>query len=457
MARIIDAFMQFFDDNGEPLVNGKLKFVESGTNNTDKDTFADINETIANANPVPLDGAGRCPNIFGTGTYNVISFTSDDVQIQQFDPVSSDPSLGAFSEWDSVTIYGEGALVTGDDGLYYRSITAANQNQDPVSSPGQWEQIKFVGVWNTTVVYAASDVVYGSDGLFYISRISSNSGNDPISDDANWRLLNDSPDLLNNVGFTATVVSKALTFALKTNDLSDPTSADKVIAAFRSSTLTTGNYDVISAVTALNIIVPDGATLGFAAAATDFVYLYALNNAGTMELAVSGSILDETVLHTTVAIDATADSDSVLYSTTLRADVPIRLIGRTKIATGAVAGEWDNAPTELNVGSPTDTTNSQQLAKAWVNFNGTGTVAIRDSFNVDSITDNGTGDYTVNFTSGALSDGNYAAIGGSNAVTIRVPDNTVGTHTAAALRLQTYNATHAVNDYSQIQITVFGD
>ena len=36
-------------------------------------------------------------------------------------------------------------------------------------------------------------------------------------------------------------------------------------------------------------------------------------------------------------------------------------------------------------------------AKAWVNFNGTGTPAIRDSFNVSSITDNGTGDFTVNF------------------------------------------------------------
>lgn len=47
-------------------------------------------------------------------------------------------------------------------------------------------------------------------------------------------------------------------------------------------------------------------------------------------------------------------------------------------------------------------------AKAWVNFNGTGTVAIRASFNVSSITDNGTGDYTVNFTN-ALPDANYSA------------------------------------------------
>jgi hypothetical protein len=46
-------------------------------------------------------------------------------------------------------------------------------------------------------------------------------------------------------------------------------------------------------------------------------------------------------------------------------------------------------------------------AKAWVNFNGTSTVAIRASFNVTSITDNGAGDYTVNFTN-AMTDANYS-------------------------------------------------
>ena len=53
--------------------------------------------------------------------------------------------------------------------------------------------------------------------------------------------------------------------------------------------------------------------------------------------------------------------------------------------------------------------------RAWVNFNGTGTVAIRASGNVSSITDNGTGDYTVNFTT-AMVDANYsvASIGAYN-------------------------------------------
>ena len=51
-------------------------------------------------------------------------------------------------------------------------------------------------------------------------------------------------------------------------------------------------------------------------------------------------------------------------------------------------------------------------AKAWVNFNGTGTVAIRRAFNVSSITDNGTGDYSVNFTT-AMPDVNYSAVTGT--------------------------------------------
>jgi hypothetical protein len=63
-----------------------------------------------------------------------------------------------------------------------------------------------------------------------------------------------------------------------------------------------------------------------------------------------------------------------------------------------------NAVTAAKLG----TDEASGLAKAWVNFNGTGAVAIRASYNVSSITDNGTGDYTVNFTT-AFADANYAA------------------------------------------------
>lgn len=59
--------------------------------------------------------------------------------------------------------------------------------------------------------------------------------------------------------------------------------------------------------------------------------------------------------------------------------------------------------------------------KAWVNFNGAGVVAIRASFNVSSITDGGTGTYTINFTT-AIEDANYAVVS-SNPV---ASDNTKG-------------------------------
>lgn len=66
----------------------------------------------------------------------------------------------------------------------------------------------------------------------------------------------------------------------------------------------------------------------------------------------------------------------------------------------------DNSVTYAKVG----TTEQSQLCKAWVNFDGIGTVSIRTSYNVSSITDNGIGDYAVNFTN-SLVDTDYVTIG----------------------------------------------
>jgi hypothetical protein len=65
--------------------------------------------------------------------------------------------------------------------------------------------------------------------------------------------------------------------------------------------------------------------------------------------------------------------------------------------------------TNSNPNQLTTTTGSPAYygARAWVNFNGTGSVSIRASVNVSSISDNGTGDYTVNYST-AMPDGNYS-------------------------------------------------
>lgn len=90
--------------------------------------------------------------------------------------------------------------------------------------------------------------------------------------------------------------------------------------------------------------------------------------------------------------------------------------------------------------------------RAWVNFNGTGTVAINASGNVSSITDNGTGNYTVNFTT-AMPDANYVSFlgngGGYNDMS--------GTHTAIAKQVFTYNFGNppAAADRTPVQVAIF--
>lgn len=95
-------------------------------------------------------------------------------------------------------------------------------------------------------------------------------------------------------------------------------------------------------------------------------------------------------------------------------------------------------------------------AKAWVNFNGAGTVAIRASFNVSSITDNGTGDYTINFTN-ALPDANYAnavtcATGNNNV--LMVYESTTTAKTTSALRIFS-TATGPGVDNAGLNVVVF--
>ena len=84
-------------------------------------------------------------------------------------------------------------------------------------------------------------------------------------------------------------------------------------------------------------------------------------------------------------------------------------------ATGTTTTLGESGDTiQLGAGATAVGFGDESPIKAWVNFNGTGTVAIKDSMNVSSITDNGTGNYIINFTV-AMNDTNYAtAFGGDD-------------------------------------------
>jgi hypothetical protein len=95
--------------------------------------------------------------------------------------------------------------------------------------------------------------------------------------------------------------------------------------------------------------------------------------------------------------------------------------------------------------------------RSWVSFNGVGTVSVVGSGNVSSITDNGTGDYTVNFTT-AMPDANYSTtIGGTRTNTNTLLDGFKKTHTQTVngVSVRTTDTANNATDHAVINIAVF--
>jgi len=200
-------------------------------------------------------------------------------------------------------------------------------------------------------------------------------------------------------------------------------SASSLSLDFRSTTLGSGAVSRVSG-TPANLVISSGSTLGTVNGVQSDIAVLAINNAGTIELAAvnlaGGTRLDEANLITTTAEGGAgaADSSTVIYSTTARTNVAYRVLGIIR-STQATAGTWATAPSliqgyggngALQTAFAAPGAAPMYACRAWVNFNGTGTVAIRASGNVSSITDNGVGEYTVNFTN-AMPDANYVVVG----------------------------------------------
>ena len=112
-------------------------------------------------------------------------------------------------------------------------------------------------------------------------------------------------------------------------------------------------------------------------------------------------------------------------------------------------------------GEGTNTTNLQQgLAKGWSVYNGTGTIAIIDSFNFSSLTDGGSGDYTVTMAT-SMSSINYVAVGSNIGSTSAYYNSFMAsrgfTKTASAYRTRFIHADESSNDMNVSQTMVSGD
>ena len=108
------------------------------------------------------------------------------------------------------------------------------------------------------------------------------------------------------------------------------------------------------------------------------------------------------------------DGEIITYdSSGAPATVGVGTSGQVLTSNGAGSAPSMQSPAAAGADTPLSNlsaTGEQRVCQAWVNFNGTGTVAIRDSYNVSSVTDNGTGDYIVNFTA-SMGNSNFSVAG----------------------------------------------
>ena len=129
--------------------------------------------------------------------------------------------------------------------------------------------------------------------------------------------------------------------------------------------------------------------------------------------------------------DGTVDADTLASGAAVPADGSVT---STKITDGTITTTDCAAAVKSG------------LVKAWIYFDGTGTVGINDSFNVSSLTDNGTGDYQVNFTNN-LANANYAVAGSSHVWSSHLSTIRAETQSTSSVNIEVIEDTRRDSDH----------
>jgi len=192
------------------------------------------------------------------------------------------------------------------------------------------------------------------------------------------------------------------------------------------------------------------------AANSGWITLYTLSTGDAASNTVPTAAIEDNAI-TLAKMAGGTDGELITYDASGNpATVAVGTSGQVLTSNGA-----GSAPTMQTVSAGADTslsnltaTGENKVCQAWVNFDGTDTVAINDSHNVSSITDNGTGNYTVNFST-SMANANYSVSTSGGNHWAPVNTNTIST---SSMVLDIYrDETNGQLDDDAVCAQVFGD
>ena len=325
---------QIYGSDGNPLVGGKIYTYAAGTT-TPLATYTDAGAGTANTNPIILNSLGQA-NIWlaPSSSYKFSVYTSADVLLYTVDNITAP--------------------------IDYLSLVTTLASPPPIGSTapntGAFTTLAATTATITTVnATTVNATTITATGTVTAETLTFEGGGSMTK-----------PSEAGIQSLTATVAANALTVTL-----------NPAVLDFRSTTLTTGVPVSRTIPSAISIVVSSGSTLGTVSAVQSRIVVLALDNAGTVELAVvnisGGNDLTETGLISTTAEggSGTADSASVIYSNTARTNVAYRVVGYVE-STQATAGTWATIPSTVQGygGQALASMSSLGYSQTWQNLTG---------------------------------------------------------------------------------------
>ena len=380
--------------------------------------------------------------------------------------------------WNTNVTYDIGDTVKASDNLFYIALTEPNQGNDPTSSPSDWGP-PFTGVATvvagTNIIVDATDPenpIVINDGV--LSVVGGTGITVDITDPNNPEVSADNNGTVTSVA-TSGLATGGPIIGTGTVDVAKGTGAE----------IDTGTEDA-KAVTPKAVSDAIGSSIqGFDAdttkndTANTFTKTQTWTKGGDVASVAAlilgdGNYFDITGTTTITSIGTKGVGTTIKLHfddalTLTHSATDLILPGAANITTAAgdefefteyAAGDWRCTGYALASGEAISGVATDGVAKAWANLNGTGVIALNDSFNVSGVVDNGTGDYSFSYTNSLANTGysfvaHYGSANSGNAI-LATYESKSTLRTVSSTRVYAGNNAAAA-DADSLSMTIHGD